>query len=292
TVMVMASVGILGVTWMRSGEKRVERTPGAALTTDLGPASVRSFAGRLMSVEGETRRVTLGEGPDKPSVLVSGRPMDLEDRTLVFPAVGGESRVGLMRVDVRNMRGSRARFSARVDARDPEPTFTNRVRAFKRGETPDPEVALLLLGSTGRYVALVYSGAGAPLRLEWNLGEKRGLMLGEESPEGPVQLSLEVDEEGVLIASVGTKEDQRPIAEPLHLGPDWQGRRFGDEPMPALGCIEGRCQAENFTYQVWPAPKQATTAQLTPPPQATRPTAAPAKRAPAKPTSSRGKRSK
>ncbi|ATB36191.1 serine/threonine protein kinase [Cystobacter fuscus] len=292
TVMVIASVGILGVAWMRSGEKRVERTPGAALTADLGLPAASSLAGRLMTVEGETRRVTLGEGPDKPSVLVSGRPLELEDRTIVFPSVMGQSRVGLMRVDVRSMRGSRARFSARVDAREPEPTLANRLRSFKHGEAPDPEVALLLLGSTGRYVALVYSGAGAPLRLEWSLGEKRGIMLGEDSPDGPVQLSLEVDDEGVLVASVGTKEDQRPMGEPLHLGTDWQSRRFGDEPVPALGCIEGRCQAENFTYQVWPAPKQSTTAQLTPPPPASRPAAAPARRAPTKSTSSKGKRSK
>jgi hypothetical protein len=293
TLMVIASVGILGVTWMRSTEKRVVVTPGAAFSADLGPPSAQSIAGRLMSVEGEPRRVALGEGPDKPSMLVAGRPLQLEDRTLVFPAVEGQSRVGLMRVDVPNMKGSRARFSARVDARNPETTNATRLRAFMRGEPPDPEVALLLLGSTGRYVALVYSGEGTPLRLEWNLGEKRGTMIGSESPDGPVQLTLEVDEEGVLVASVGTKEDQRPMAEPLHLGPDWQSRRFGDEPVPALGCIEGMCQAENFTYQVWPAPKLPVTAQVSAPRQeVSKPAPVPVKRAPPKPTPSRGKRSK
>jgi eukaryotic-like serine/threonine-protein kinase len=254
TLMVLASVGVLSATWMRNARQRAPVTPGAALTAELGPPSVQPLSGRLTSVEGEPRKVTLGEGPDKPSLLVSGRPLTLEDRTLVFPGVEGQSRVGLMKVDVPNMRGDQARFVARVNATGPEPTTLSNLRALFQGPPPAPEAALLLLGSPGRYVALVYNGEGAPLRLEWNLGEKRGTMIGPDSPEGPVDLELEVDEEGVLIASVGSKEDRRPVAEPLHLGPHWQEKRFGDEPVPALGCIEGRCQAENFAYQVKPLP--------------------------------------
>ncbi|MET0403515.1 MAG: serine/threonine-protein kinase [Cystobacter sp.] len=294
TLMVISSVGILGLTWTRSTEKRVVVTPGAALTADLGPASVQRVAGRMSTVEGEPRRVTLGEGPDKPSMLVSGRRVQLEDRTLVFPPVEGQSRVGLMRVDVPNMKGSRARFSARVDARPPDPTLGTRMNAFLKGELPNPEIALMLLGSPGRYVALVYSGAGTPLRLEWNLGERRGTMLGTEPPEGPVQLALEVDDEGVLVASMGTKDDQRPVGEPLNLGTNWQSQRFGDEPVPALGCIEGMCQAENFTYQVWHTPKSAPSAQVAPPArqEVSRPAPAPVRRTATKTPPPRGKRSK
>ncbi|WP_434387262.1 serine/threonine-protein kinase [Melittangium boletus] len=297
SLMVLASVGVLGAAWLRTTEQRVPVTPGTALTADLGPPSVQPLAGRLSSVDGEPRKVTLGEGPDKPSLLVSGRPLVLEDRKLLFPAVEGQSRVGLMRVDVPNMRGDQARFVARVSARGPEPTFGKRLKALFYGPPPPPETALLLLGSTGRYVAFVYSGQGAPLRLEWNLGEKRGTMIGPDSPEGPVDLELEVDEDGVLLASVGSKEDRRLVAEPLHLGPHWQEKRFGDEPVPALGCIEGVCQAENFSYTVRPVPPPRAPAPVAEttraePVRAAAP--APVKRVVHKPAPapSRGKRSK
>ena len=298
TLLVVAAVGVLGSTWLRNKDQRVPVTPGTALTADLGPPSVQPLAGRLSSVEGEPRKVTLGEGPDKPSLLVSGRPLVLEDRKLLFPAVEGQSRVGLMRVDVPNMRGDQARFVARVNARGPELTFGTRLKGLFYGPPPPPEAALLLLGSTGRYVALVYSGQGAPLRLEWNLGEKRGTMLGPDSPEGPVELELDVDEEGVLIASVGTKEDRRPVAEPLHLGPNWQDKRFGDEPVPALGCIEGICQAENFGYTVRPVPPALRTGPQGAVTEASRQESSrvtapsPAKKTVHKPAPARGKRSK
>ncbi len=264
TLLVLAAVGVLGLAYWQATHKSVVVTPGKALTADLGPASAKRLAGRLTSSDGEPRKVTLGEGPDKPSLLVSGRPFDADDRKLVFPAVEGQSRVGLMRVDLPGMRGDTARLVARVNTLRPEPTFLETLRqAVLHNPLPDSQVALLLLeettqpGDPKRYVALVYGGAAVPLRLEWSLGEKQGTMLGPDSPEGPVELELVVDEAGALVALLGTKGDKRPIFEPLQLGLNWQELRFGGAPVPALGCIEGLCQAENFSYLVKPAAVQA-----------------------------------
>lgn len=255
TLLVLTAMGVLALAYIRTTDRRVPMSPGKALTQDLGPPSAERLAGRLTSSDGEPRKVALGEGPDKPSLLVSGRALQLQDRRLVFPAVEGQSRVGLMRVDVPGMRGDTARFVARVNALRREPTFFEKLsHALLHEPLPDPAVALLLLGDANRYVALVYGGAGTPIRLEWSLGEKQGTMLGPDSPEGPVELELTVDEEGALVALLGTKGDKRPILEPLQLGLNWQEIRFGGPPTPALGCIEGICQAENFSYLVKPLP--------------------------------------
>jgi hypothetical protein len=271
TLMVLAAMGVLGVTYLRNTTRRVPMTPGTALNADLGTPSATKLEGRLASADGEPRKVSLGEGLDKPSVLVSGRPLELQDRTLVFPPVEGQSRVGLMVVDVPGMRGDTARLTARVSTLNPEAGTLTNLKTVAYGPRPDPETALLLMGSPGRYVALVYNGAGAPLRLEWNLGEKQGTMLGAESPEGPVELELTVDEEGVLFASVGTRGDKRPIAEPLHLGTGWQEKRFGKAPLAAFGCIEGECRAEGFNYSVKPLPPGARPVAVAQAPEPARP---------------------
>jgi eukaryotic-like serine/threonine-protein kinase len=308
TLLVLAALAVLGVTYLRNTTRRVPMTPGTALNADLGTPQALKLEGRLGSADGEPRKVSLGDGLDKPSVLVSGRPLELQDRTLVFPAVEGQSRVGLMQVDVPGMRGDTARLSARVSARSPEAGTLTKLKTVVYGPLPDPEAALLLMGSPGRYVALVYNGAGAPLRLEWNLGEKQGTMLGPDSPdsaESSVELELTVDEEGVLVAWVGTKGDKRPIVEPLHLGTGWQEKRFGKAPLAAFGCIEGECRADNFVYTVKPLPpgsKPVAVAQATEPARpavqktsapAPKPAPAPAKKpAPKASPPPKGKRSK
>jgi eukaryotic-like serine/threonine-protein kinase len=260
TLVVLAALSVLGVAWLRTTEKRVPVSPGAALTADLGPPSVQHLAGRL-DTGGTLRKVAVGEGPDSLSMLVAGRPLDATSKSLVFTPVEGQSRVGLARVDVVGLEGDTLRFTARVSAEGPKPTPLARARAVLYGAPPDPEAALVLLGSTGRYVALVHNGAGAPLRLEWALGERRGTMLWLASPEGPTDLELEVSEEGLLVASVGRGSDKRTIAEPIHLGPDWR-KQFGEKqpgavPTAAFGCIEGTCRADNLVYQVKRAPPPA-----------------------------------
>jgi len=265
TLVVLAALGVLAVEWLRLTEKRVQALPGAALTADLGPPSVRHVAGRL-DTSGTLRRVALGEGPDTPSLLVAGRPVEATGKTLSFPPVEGQSRVGLARMDVVGLEGHTARFTARVSTVEPMPTLQTRAQTFVYGHPPDAAASLVLLGSTGRYVALVHTGAGAPLRLEWALGERRGTMLGHTAPEGAVDLELEVNDAGDLVAWVGRGSDKRMIAEPLRLGEDWQ-KPFGEIPVPAFGCIEGTCQAEHLAYQVKqrapaPAPTPAPVAAV------------------------------
>ncbi|MFE8595461.1 serine/threonine-protein kinase [Archangium violaceum] len=301
TLLVLSALGMWGVRYWHVTSKRVPRTPGEALTGDLGIPSAQESAGRLTIVEGEPRRVTLGDGNDKPTLLLSGRPLSIEDKKLVFPAVAGQSREGLVRVDVPGMRGDTARFVAQVNAQYNAPSlFETLAQVVLDAPLPDAQVALLLVKNEPtptRYVALVYSGAGAPLRLEWSLGEKQGTMLGPNSPEGPVELELQVDEEGALIASLGTKGDKRPLFEPLQLGMNWQELRFGSAPVPAFGCIEGMCQVEKFSYNVKSLPPkpagvvQASAATRVETPRTVAP--APVKRTPPKPAPApKGKRSK
>jgi len=302
TLLVLAAMGVLALAYHQATQKLVPMTPGKALTRDLGPTDTQLLPGRLTSSDGEPRKVTLGEGPDKPSVKTSGRPFEIKDRKLVFPAVEGQSRIGLMLVDLPGMRGDTARFTARVDVQSNEPRFLETLAQAMMLDTrrPDANVAMVLTAHDPhdqRYVALVYGGADAPIRLEWNLGEKQGTMLGPNAPAGPVELELTVDEEGVLVASLGSKDNKRPVLEPLQLGLNWQERRFGGAPVPAIGCIEGICQAENFSYQVKPAPPKTATAGQAPPSaraEAPRPVAPPPVKRPApKPAPApKGKRSK
>jgi hypothetical protein len=196
---------------------------------------------------------------------VAGRAVVFEEKALIFPPEDGQSRVGLARLDVVGMDGDIASLSARVRAEAPPLTWERRARAMALGPPPDPVAALLLLGSKGRYVALVHNGAGEPLRLEWALGERRGTMLGLASPEGEAALEIKVDADGILQAYVGRGKDQRAIAEPLNLGPGWM-EHFGNEPVPAFGCIEGTCRAEGLTYIVRQAPPPGTTAPMPPVP--------------------------
>jgi hypothetical protein len=108
----------------------------------------------------------------------------------------------------------------------------------------------VLLGSPGRYVAVIVSGVGEPVAFEWALGERRGTMLGPPSPPGgAAHVKLEVDRAGQLQAFVGTDIDQRPVGEPLYLGTEWRNS-FGAPPTPALGCIDGECTFRQVGYEI------------------------------------------
>jgi hypothetical protein len=148
-----------------------------------------------------------------------------------------------------DMEGDIALLKADVLAEGPPLTPPLRVQTLLYGPPPDPQVALMLVGTTGRYVALIHEGSGAPLRLEWALGERRGTMLAQASPPGVTHLEMEVDADGMLKAFVGTGKDRRTIGEPLVIGRDWQ-KHFGEVPRSAVGCIEGTCRVEGFSYSV------------------------------------------
>ncbi|WP_375756656.1 serine/threonine-protein kinase [Corallococcus exercitus] len=249
---VLAAVGVLGVTYYRSGQVRPQQPmPGAAMMGELGSDTPRNGPGRVEDVTPDKRRVTMGDGPDLPQMLVAGRTLTFENKALVFPPVDDAEapRAGRARVDVVGLVGGVARLTARVRADVAPPTWKRRLKAVLEGPPPEPVAAVMLVGRGGRFVALVHHGVGAPLALEWGLGERSGAMLGLPAPEGEARLELFVTEDGVMQAFVGQGKDQRAIAEPLNLGPDWQAH-FGEPPMPAVGCIEGTCSIEGLTYTV------------------------------------------
>jgi hypothetical protein len=274
-LLVLAALAVLGVAWRHSGVRLAPVRPGETLAGELGTSALRSLPGRLSKPP--DRELTLGEGPDSLSLLVAGRPMAIEGTALVFPSVEqSQSRVGRAIVDVVDMEGDVARLKADVLAEGPPLTPSVRLHSLIDGPSPDPQVALMLMGSTGRYVALILEGAGAPLALEWALGERRGKMLGQDSPAGLTHLEMEVDADGVLRAYVGTKKDRRAIGEPLVIGREWQ-KQFGEGPRSAVGCLEGTCRVEGLSYSVKQAPPlnpATTVAAATPTP---RPPAVPAR---------------
>ncbi|MBN1205337.1 MAG: protein kinase, partial [Myxococcaceae bacterium] len=300
-VVVVAALGVLGVAWHRNRQERVSMMPGAAITGELGAEAVRTVPGWLEKLPAH-KSVSLGTGtgtgPDQLSFLVAGRAMIPEGKALVFPPSDEQSRTGRAVADVVDLEGDIATLKADVLAAPPPRTWLTRVKKLLLGPPPDPQVALLLVGSTGRYVALVQDGAGAPLALEWALGERRGTMLVQSSPDGLTHLSIQVNAEGVLTAFVGKDNEKRPIGEPLIIGRDWQ-KHFGEAPpRPAAGCIEGTCRVEGFSYVVKRAPPAAPPAvaevarpQPAPPKQVARPPSPPPKKSqPKAPPPKGGKR--
>ena len=257
---VLAALGVLGRELLRNSHRVEPIRPGSAITADLGPPLPQTGLGRL-ETSSEKRTVFVGEGPDGPSLLVAGRKVVFEDKAIVFPPVDGPSRMGRARVDVVGLEGDIALLTARVRADTPPSTWKSLARDLAFGPRPVPVAALMLLGSPGRYVALIYNGAKAPLELEWALGERRGTMLGLAPHENEVVLELKVDAKGILQAYVGKGKDQRALAEPLNLGPGWM-EHFGDAPAPAFGCIEGTCRADGFVYTVRKAPPPPPTAPV------------------------------
>jgi hypothetical protein len=182
-----------------------------------------------------------------------------DGKALVFPATDKHHRVGRAIADVVDMEGDSALLKADVLAEGPPLTLGLRLQTLLYGPPPDPQVALMLLGTTGRYVALIHEGSGAPLRLEWALGERRGTMLAQASPSGVTHLEMDVDAEGMLRAFVGVGKDRRVIFEPLVIGREWQ-KHFGEGPRAAVGCIEGTCRVEGFSYGVRESPATPPTA--------------------------------
>jgi hypothetical protein len=266
-VTVVGAVGVLGLVWWNTSHPRPQVRPGSAMASNLGLSQKMDGLGRRE--DGQDKRVvSVGGGLNEAVMLqVAGRPAAFEEKTLVFPPVDGESRVGRAHVDVTpRMEGDIASLSARVRTDAPAPTWKDHALAMVGRAPPQPASALLLMGSDSRYVALIHKGEGKPLELEWSLGERSGTMQGLAAPEGEAVLELKVDAEGILQAYVGKGKDQRAIAEPLTLGPGWM-EHFGDgPPAPGFGCIEGICRVEGFNYAVRQAPPPGTTAPVPPVP--------------------------
>jgi hypothetical protein len=275
-LMVLAAMGVLGVLWwwLHNETKHAPVAPGTAITARTEQPTVQSMAGR---VEGNTarsdkRKVVVGEGPDPVQVKAAGRPVLLEGGAILFPEVDTEPRAGQAVLDVTTLEGDTASFTGkvRVDPLSSKAQVRARAHMLVYGPQPEPAAAMLLVGDTHRYVAVVHHGTGAPMSVEWMLGERRGTMTGAAvAPPGEAHLELSVSAEGVLEAFVGTGTDRRQVAEPLDLGPNWQ-EQFGKTPQPAFGCVESACRASGLTYVIKrlpPPPPPATPAVAEPAPK-------------------------
>ena len=248
---VVAAFAVLGISLARSRYHPPARpSPGTALTSpELRLETATTSPGRIADTS-TVRRMVLGEGPDPIPLIAWGRIPGLEGRTVRFPATSDDVGVGRLNLDLVDRDGISAQLIADVTATAPPSSFWAGIREQLLGVTREPQSALVLLGSPGRYVAVIVSGAGEPVAFEWALGERRGTMLGPPSPlGGAAHVKLEVDRAGQLQAFVGTDIDQRPVGEPLYLGTDWRNS-FGAPPTPALGCIDGECTFRQVGYEI------------------------------------------
>ena len=248
---VVAAFGILGISWVRSRYHPPPRpSPGTALTApELRLETATTSPGRIADTS-TVRRMVLGEGPDAIPLIAWGRVPGLEGRTVRFPSTADDLGVGRLNLDLVDRDGISAQLMADVTATAPPSSFWGGLREQLLGITREPQAALVLLGSPGRYVAVIVSGTGEPVAFEWALGERRGTMLGPPTPSGgAAHVKLQVDRAGQLQAFVGTDQDQRPVGEPLYLGTDWRNS-LGTPPTPALGCIDGECTFRQVGYEI------------------------------------------
>ncbi len=261
--LVLAAAGVLLVSWLRSRQPPPTPFAGAAVTGELAAGPMPQARGRVE--RGPLKRsLLLGDGPDAVPLLTFGRAAAWEDEAIVFPHARGNP-FGRVLPDVVELDGDDVRVRTRVSTGLKDAGAEALFRRVVFAEAPEARATVLLLGSPGRYAAVTLSHGGAPVQFEWALGERRGVMLGPESPRGgPVALELSVDRNGALRALLGEGADQRPIAEPVQLGPEWQ-KHFGAELRAAAGCVEGTCRFEAFSVL-------ATVAPPPPPPPEPEPT--------------------
>lgn len=261
---VLAAVAIVGAAFLRSAVKDKRVPAGQELNTEFNSRWPLTTAGRI---DHQEQVVTLGEGPDVVSIVGTGRKPDLRGGEVAFGAPFDQP-AGRALIDV-HVEGSTLSLSTTAAA---QPTPKSQLEPLKevfRGARPDARAALMLLGEPGRYVALVVSGAGEAPTLEWALGsEHRGTMSAAVAlPAKATRLELKLNAAtGELSAFVGEGADQRPLADPLSLGPKWE-QLFGERPRGALGCLEGSCVFQKTRLAgTPPEPPAVPLADAAPPP--------------------------
>ncbi len=249
---------IVTTVFVRARLEHRRQPAGIELMRDDGAQQPSTTAGR---VDRETRTLTLGEGPDTVTVLARGRSVTLEKGDIVFPPPEDEA-TGRALVDVQ-VDGEGLRLSAIVDTEAGEPSRLEPLLALFRGPRPEARSALMLLGTGGRYVALIISGTGGQPELEWNLGpDKQGLMRAPLPTKTKGQLlQLHLDPlTSELIAIIGEGRDARVLGEGLRLGTKWK-EEFSESPRAGVGCLDGACAFHQLVFE-----GRAFTTTLTPPP--------------------------
>jgi len=245
-VLVVSALTVLTASYMRSGVREKKMPAGVELMTDFGSKFPVPQAGRI---DKESNTVTLGDGPDQITVTAMGRKAATKGGDIVY-GPPDESPSGRTLVDV-TVGGEGLSFSAKVETQATKRSKLEPVYEVFRGPRPDARSAVMLVGETGRYVALIISGTGDDPRLEWALGpDHRGAMTTAMNlPSGPQQLELRIDPaSGALSAWIGKDRDQRLLGSTVALGPKWK-ELFGEAPRPALGCLEGTCAFHNVVLK-------------------------------------------
>src|ERR687892_102310 len=251
-ITVLAAVGVLGISYLRSGSGSPERYAGAAAAADLEPHEVMTVPGRVHK-EGPRRHLMIGEGPDTIPLLTFGREAKLDGATLISTAALRHP-TARIQPDVIDLEGISASAEAEVTVQRPDNALTAVARWLLYGPGVAARGTVMLIGTPGRYASVSVSTDGETVALEYALGERRGVMLGGASPEGGrARLSVAVDEEGALRADVGDGGDRRAVGEPVYLGRDWR-KHFGGEVRPAFGCLDGTCHFRRVRQLVTVAP--------------------------------------
>ncbi len=271
-VVVLLATFLVGAVFIRSRSESRPVPAGKALMTDFKATVPLTSAGRA---DEAAREGTVGEGPDALTLLADGRTPGVKAGVVTYGPPQDE-RGGRLTVDAE-LPGAGVEFSAVVDTEAVQPGALEPLWKLFRGERPEPRSALLLVGSNGRYVAFIVSGAEGEPQLEWNLGpDKKGLM---QAPllvklEGQ-RLALKVDPaSGELFAVAGEGRDARVLGDGLRLGPGWK-QLLGGSPRAAVGCLEGRCRFQQLSARGLEVPKPPPPPPQPAPEEAPRPSPAP-----------------
>jgi serine/threonine protein kinase len=248
--LIALSVIVLLITWIRS--KKAE--PGSwelraqAATTGLPLSHLLGVPGRI-NTSFTNIKLTLGEGPESIPLVSLGDEVSREGNQFVFKQGGYKG--GLAYPEVADLSGITA--SIRAQLVPPRDSSSNAMKFLRRlffGEMPDPRSALVLQGRSGQYAAVVISQNDLRPALEWNLGERRGIMVGPTAPPlQDVTVELSIDRQGELRAWLGEGKERKLIGEPLGLGTGWK-KLFGTSPKPAMACIAASCRFNRLTYEL------------------------------------------
>lgn len=250
-LVVLAALGVLAISALRSHSKPSEQKPGEQIISVQDAKAFRTVMGQWDETP-ERRTLTLGEGVDELTMVPFGRNILFDKKAgLNFPVADKLSSVGRAGPDFVGFEGIAVTFEADVKTQEVEGGLFASLRRVLTGEAPNPSSTLMLIGDPGRYVSLTVFGNGSDPVLQWALGERdiRGYEGEPHSSGGNNHLKLQIDKRGAVLAYVGTEPNVRAVGHSLALGSNWK-HLFGSVPKPAVGCIEGTCSFQHFRYSV------------------------------------------
>jgi tRNA A-37 threonylcarbamoyl transferase component Bud32 len=215
------------------------------IAVELPAAGILAAPGRLES-GAEHRALRLGEGDEKIPMFAVGYQATLSGDAIAFSG-RGPARAS---PEVADLVGESALASAEISAPRPAPwQLAWALRRWILGESFEPRSALLLQGAPGRYVAIVVFGPQARTALEWDLGDRQGVMLGPTLSGSSAHAELSIDREGELRAWLFEGPARRPVGDPLRLGAEWK-TALGAGPKPAIACLDGACEFRRLRFEV------------------------------------------